>query len=832
MLRNYFLLTLRTFSKQKLHTVINILGLSIGLASAILIFLYIHSELDFDSVFPKPEQTYRLALKITDAQGNINYDNTMPGGWGKRMKADLAEVTEDFKFIWIGYPTSVRQKDIDKILLTEEIYWVEPDMYKTMYFPLIKGNPEKAFENPNSLVITEQAARALFGNEDPMGKEVLIKHPYITENREMLVTVTGVCKDYPENTHFRVKYMINYNALKPYLTFGPNNSFEQFEESMVNGPWGLYIQTTKGASPEKIQNYLDKLKQEVLDQNPQVKEQLAGGTVDIILRNVKDIHFDKDIQWVNEGGGDIMYIYIFAAVAFLIVVVACINYMNLSTARSANRSKEIGLRKSLGSMRTQLIGQFMFESFLMVILGFLGALLLVLIFLPAFNNISSKGIVFADLFNPQLSGILLGLLLFVGFLSGAYPAFFLSGFDPITVLKGRFSFSKGSQFFRKTLTGFQFAIALFLLILTIVVVRQMDLLQGSRLNAGGDQILSIRHGGSADLSRYQAFKNLILQDPELQHVALCNHLPRLDYFGPLQTPYKFPEINEEEYSWNTFNVDYDFPSTFGLEFVAGRSFETGNMADSTSIILNEAAAKSLGKTPPEIVGTSMTAPKVNGYFDYNYDHLRNGRVIGVVKDFPYKSAYHAIEPLVIDPTPHVIDRILYIKLPKGKFQEKISFIEQKWKEVYPGVGLDYWFVNDEFGRMYKSEKRIAALSRNFSGLAILITCIGLFGLASFVAEQRTKEIGIRKAMGATNGQILVLLLMTFLKLLFFACLVAVPLSYFASDELLQNFVYRVPLTAVTGLIGVGIIAALTIFTVGYESLKASLVNPVKSLRYE
>ncbi|HEY8513327.1 MAG TPA: ABC transporter permease [Cyclobacteriaceae bacterium] len=832
MFRNYLVLALRTFSKQKLHTAINVMGLSVGLASAILIFLYIHSELSYDSVFPKPEHTYRLGFKIIDAQGNVNYDPTMPGGWSKRMKEDLAEVAEDFKYVWIGYPTSLRERDSENILLTEELYWVEPDIHKVMYFPVIQGNPETALQDPNSLVLTETAARELFGDADPMGKEVLLKHPSITGNSEMLVTVTGVVSDYPENTSFRAKYFLNYNGLKPYFNFGPSFTFEQFENNMTGGPWVMYIQTTEGANEEKLRQYLADLTDEVLAENPQVREQLAGGSVDVILRNVKDIHFDKDVQWVNEGSGDILYIYIFAGVALLIIVVACINYMNLATARSARRSKEIGLRKSLGSLRGQLIAQFMIESFLMVFVAFAMALLLVAILLPTFNGITGKGIAFSDLLNPQLITMMVLLLLFVGLASGAYPAFFISGFNTILVLKGRFSFTKGSRALRTTLTGFQFAVALFLLILTMVVVRQMNLLQGSKLNAGGDQIISIRHGGSAEMTRYQAFKNAVIQDAELQQVTLCNHLPRLDYFGPLQTPYKFPEVNEEEYNWNTFNVDYDFPTTFGLELVAGRFFELGNVSDSTSIILNETAVRSLGKTPDEIVGTIMTAPHVNGYFDYNYERLRNGRVIGVVKDFPYKSAYQAIEPLVIDPTPHSIDRILYIKLPKGKFQEKIAFIEQKWKEVYPGVGLDYWFVNDEFGRMYKAEKRIAALSRNFAGLAIFITCIGLFGLASFICEQRTKEIGIRKALGATNGQILGLLLMMFLKLLLFSAMVAMPLAYLTSGRLLETFVYRVPLDAAIGLIGLGIIALLTIVTVGYESLKASMVNPVNSLRYE
>src|SRR5690606_37900160 len=408
----YLVLALRTFSTQKLHTAINVMGLSVGLASAILIFLYIHSELSYDSVFPKPEHTYRVGFKIIDAQGNVNYDPTMPGGWSKRMKEDLAEVAEDFKYVWIGYPTSLRERDSENILLTEELYWVEPDIHKVMYFPVIQGNPETALQDPNSLVLTETAARELFGDADPMGKEVLLKHPSITGNSEMLVTVTGVVSDYPENTSFRAKYFLNYNGLKPYFNFGPSFTFEQFVNNMTGGPWLMYIQSTEGANEEKLRQYLADLTDEVLAENPQVREQLAGGSVDVILRNVKDIHFDKDVQWVNEGSGDILYIYIFAGVALLIIVVACINYMNLATARSARRSKEIGLRKSLGSLRGQLIAQFMIESFLMVFVAFAMALLLVAILLPTFNGITGKGIAFSDLLNPQLITMMVLLLLF------------------------------------------------------------------------------------------------------------------------------------------------------------------------------------------------------------------------------------------------------------------------------------------------------------------------------------------------------------------------------------------------------------------------------------
>ncbi len=832
MLKNYFTIALRAFGRQKTHAIINIGGLAIGLASAMLIFLYLHSELTFDSVFPKGQSTYRLGIRIVDPKGNVQYNTSMGGGWGRRLKEELSGVKEDFKSSWYGMPASIRPKNEDRILLTEDIAWVESDINKIMYFPIIKGDPEKALLNPNMVVITETAAHELFGNADPMNQEVILKHPWATNGQELLLTVSGVIRDYPDNTHFTPKYLINYKSLKPYFSFQNGQTFEQFEDDMLNGFFNLYILTDGSTDQARIEQHMQRLIDEVLKANPRIREQLGESKVQPLVRRVPDIHFDKDVPWANEGMGNKLYIYIFGGIAALIIVIASINYMNLSTARSGKRSKEIGLRKALGSERRQLIQQFLLESFVLVTTSFIIALLVVVITLPFFSRIAERKISYLELLNPTLILSFLGLLLIVSFLSGMYPAIFLSGFNTIDVLKGKFSFSRGSNVFRKLLTGFQFAIAIFLIVLTIVFVRQMDLMKSSRLNEAGDQLLSIRHGGTADYYRYPAFKNLIRQDPDLELVTFGNHLPRLDYFGPLQTPYKFPDIAPDEFKWNAFNVDYDFPKTFSLQLIAGRFFEVGNVSDSTSIIINETAAKGLGKSPADLIGVVMTSPHVNGYFDYDYNRLRTGRIIGVVKDFPYKSAYQAIEPLVLDPTPHAVDRILYIKLPRGKVQEKLAYIEKQWKQVYPGIGLDYWFVDDEFNRMYKSERRISSLSRNFSALAIFITCVGLFGLASFVAEQRTKEIGIRKALGATNGQILWLLMITFIRLLVMATVVAIPLAYFTSGKLLQNFIYRIPLDATTGLIGFGILSLLTLLTVSYESVKASLANPVKSLRYE
>lgn len=831
MFKNYLTIAIRAFARQKSHAIINIVGLSIGLASAMLIFLYVHTELTFDDVFPEKKFTYRLGLRFTGPDGNGQTNTGLGGGWSKRMKEDLPGVVEDFKAMWFGMPASIRQKDSDHIILTEDVVWVEADLHKSMYFPVISGNRETALAEPNSIVITTSAAKELFGDEDPINKQLILQHAGATNGKDLLTNVTAVISDYPDNTHFAPKYLLNYRTLRPFLQLPPDQTFEQFEDDIINGFFSTYVVTDK-LEPEKIISFMNDMIQEVLENNPTVKEQLGETKVTPVVRAVEDIHFDREVPWVNEGSGNILYVYIFMGIAILIVVIACINYMNLATARAGKRTKEIGLRKSLGSARTQLLQQFLLESFVLVLISFLAAIILVIIALPFFSDLAERKIPLTSLLNPQLVLTFVGLLLLVSLLAGIYPALFLSGFNTIEVLKGKFSFSRGSNIFRKVLTGFQFVIAIFLLMLTIVFVEQMDLMKNSQLNSKGGHILSIRHGGTADYNRYQAMRNLILQDPDLQLVSCGNHLPRLDYFGPLQTPYKFPDIKEEELTWNTFNVDYDFPETFGLELLSGRFFENGNVSDSTSIILNETACKALGKSPQEVIGLPMTAPKVRSYFDYDYSKLRMGKVVGVVKDFPYKSAYQLIEPLVIDPTPHPIDRIVYVKLPVGRFQEKIAFIEEQWKKVYPGIGLDYWFVDDEFNRMYKSERRISSLSKNFSGLAILITCVGLFGLASFIAEQRTKEIGIRKALGATHLQILQLLLSAFLTLLVIGALVAIPLGYFVSGKLLENFIYRIPLGAYAAIVSLLTIVTLTVVTVSYESIKASLANPVKSLRYE
>jgi putative ABC transport system permease protein len=481
--------------------------------------------------------------------------------------------------------------------------------------------------------------------------------------------------------------------------------------------------------------------------------------------------------------------------------------------------------------------QFMLESFLLVLVAVVLALGVVLLVLPQFNALAEKSFVLRHLFDPGMLMIIGAVALFVTLLGGSYPAIFISGFQPANVLKGKFAFRKGSNVFRQLLIGLQFTVAVVLLIGSIVLVRQMDLMRNSKLNEAGRQIVSIRFGGfgegtATDL-QYNTYKNMLLADPQVEAVTLANHLPRLDFFGPLNMRFQFPEIMEDQHEWFQLNGDYDFTKTFGLNLIAGRDFDPLNVTDSSAVLLNESAVRSLNTTPEAIINTTVVRPAHSYYGGPDSTQAPvTGKVIGVVQDFPFRSMHHKIDPLGIAARPHFQDRIIHVRLGAREMGEKIRFLEQEWKKLFPQYGFDYWFVDDEFGRMYENETKIAALTEKFSALAILITCIGLYGLASFMAQQRTREIGIRKAMGSSSAQILKLLLMVFGKLLLIGSVVAVPVTYFLTSKWLERFVYQTPLSPLVFIGALLVLAVITLLTVGFETWRAARANPVESLRHE
>jgi len=833
MLFSYFLLALRNVRKQRGYAIINTLGLAIGLASAIFIFLYVRHERSYDAFHPFADQTYRLGYRLEFKNGQSENYPASPAGWDNYIKDTYAGISAITSFTSTGMPTSIQFEEADKIVLTEDIIWAETNFHTIISIPLIKGDFKNPLKEVNSLLLCESAAKELFGNEDPINKLVNISHAYMTNGQKVTMIVSGVYKDFPTNTHLRPKYILNILSLKPFIKDLETMLDASMADQEGNNFWTQSFFVCNDES--KIPGIQEDLQKRA---NALIERFKLDFKFKPIVRKITEAHFDQEVDWsISSKSADEKYIYVFISIAILILLVACINYVNLATARSVSRAKEIGLRKTFGGFRWQLFLQFMLEAFILVVIATAVAVLLVLFFIPQFNDLTSRTFRIQDVFSADMLLLIAGVIFIVSLLAGSYPALFVSGFEPANVLKGKFAFRKGSNVFRQFLTTIQFVVAVMLLAGTVIVVRQMDLMRNSKLNEMGKQIVSIRYGGFtgvADDQKYLAYKQLILQDPEIEAVTLANHLPRLNFFGPISMQMQFPEINEDKYEWFQLNGDYDFPKTFKLKILAGRDFDHSNIRDSTAILLNESAVKALKLTPETAVGKTVVRPAhVMGYSQPDSTRAPiTGIVIGVVEDFPYKSMHQRIDPLAISPKPHSDDRIIHVRLPVGKIGEKIKSLEAKWKQVFPEFGFDYWFIDDEFGRMYENETQVAAITEKFSALAILITCVGLYGLAAFFSQQRTKEIGIRKTMGASNAQVLILLLSIFGRLLLIACVIGLPITYYFSAQWLAGFSYQTNLSLwVFGSVVLTMVL-ITFLTVGFETLKASMANPIVALKHE
>ncbi|GAB3698930.1 ABC transporter permease [Spirosoma flavus] len=820
MLRNYLLIALRNFRRQKGFSLLNIAGLSIGLASVTLIYLFIIDEQEFDRFHPDSDNLYILGThrKQNGAERTSAY---APGAWLSALRTQFPDVIGGAQVISMGYPASFRDRQKDKILLSENVFWVTPDFKDVFFFPLKYGDSKAVFNKPNGIVLSKSISEQFFGDQNPVGKTLEISHIYATDNKYIPLTITGVLEDYPENSHIQPDYLISTGMLRQMMTANGKNWLQNWG----NGPgyFLTYLHTKEGADIEKITKSFNQVVEANLPKDP-------TGEMGPAIRPLKNVHFDQELKssYNNSRIGDMKYLYIFACTALLVIIIASINYMNLATARAVRRAKEIGLRKVLGSNRRQLVWQFLGESLLTTFAALLIALVLVISLLPLFNVVAGKHFTLVHLVQGKLIGVTLGTTLLVGLLAGSYPALYLSGLLPISVLKNaRFS-SRSSDLLRRGLIIGQYAITILLIISTGVMMKQMNFIQSSTLSKTGDQLLSIRWSGIATMDQYRSLKQRILEDSEIQAVTMANHLPNQDYFGSLDHDVTFPQRGNQLYQWAGMNGDFDLPKAFNLELVAGRTFRHDNPADSSAYLLNESAVKALGLSPDKVLGMQLTIKRP--FQEMN--QKKEGTVVGIVRDFPFRSIHHTISPLAISARPDPEDRIVYVKLPQGKYQEKIAEVERKWKQVLPDVGFGHWFMSEEFGRMYEGETRMSGLFKAFSLLSILIACMGLFGLSSYLAERRMKEIGIRKVLGATLPQILGLLFKPFLTLLIVACLLAIPIGWVMMHKWLQDFTYRVDLDVAIFLVSVVLVLLLTIAVVSYETLRAALVNPIKSLRVE
>jgi putative ABC transport system permease protein len=474
------------------------------------------------------------------------------------------------------------------------------------------------------------------------------------------------------------------------------------------------------------------------------------------------------------------------------------------------------------------MGQFLGESLVTTLAALVVAFFLTVLLLPVFNTLANKHFTLGHLLESKLLLALLGTTLLVALLSGSYPALYLSRLQPLLALQSNRFTGRHSDWLRKGLVVLQYSVTLLLVVATGVMLQQMAFIRNSALSQGGDQMLSIRYSGVASLDKYRLFKQRLEQDPELRTVTMANHLPYYEFTASPLQDVAFPELGNQSLQWSTINGDFDFPAAFNLKLLAGRSFQGGNLADSNAYLLNESAVKALGVPLEKVLGLTL---QIKRPWEEAKDY-KQGQVIGIVRDFPYKSVHQRITPLLINGRPDLQDQIVYVKLPKDKVAEKIADMEKVWKQVLPGEGFDYWFLSQEYGRVYEMENRMAALFKSFSLLSILIACLGLFGLASYQAERRQREIGIRKVLGASLYQIIRLLLSGFLALLAMASLITLPLAWLLMHRWLEGFTYRVDIDVLIFLVGIALVLLLTAASVGYETMRAALANPVDTLKQE
>ncbi|HMB90275.1 MAG TPA: ABC transporter permease [Rhodothermales bacterium] len=807
MLRNYLKIALRNLRKQMGYTFINVVGLGLGLAVCVLILLYVQDDLSYDRYHEHADRVHRVLL-----DGALNGQEFTTVSTSAPMARVLPQEYPEIEYatrVWDIGP--VLFANDDQQFYEEHFYYVDSTVFDVFSYPLLQGDPKTALTEPNSLVLSESTARKYFGDEDPMGKVLRF------EGSDDF-TITGIAADVPPNTHLR------------WDVFGSIVSSERAESPVwISNSFYTYLRLREGADPTDLQaKFPDMIRKYVVPQIEQAlgqsfEEVLASGLEwRYLLQPLTDIHlYSQGIDGGPGGDGDISYVYILSMIAAFVLLIACINFMNLATARSANRAKEVGLRKVLGSNRRQLIYQFLGESVFLALVAMLLALVVTVALLPLFNNMADKTLALGSDVVLGLVGLALG----AGLLAGLYPAFVLSSFRPAAVLKGTLALGASGGRMRSMLVVAQFAISIALLVGTGVVFDQLRYMQTMRLGFDQEQVVVLRAETQEARDQFDTFRQELLQSPNVVQIAGASGIP-----GRFNNDTVFrPEgaANEQIYDMHVVSATSEYMETLGLNLVTGRSFSRDHPADvNSAYVINETAARLLGWTPEEAIGKAFTRVAAG-----ENDEDLPGQIVGVVQDFHFDSMHEAISPLAIYLTPGYV-YYLPIRIRPENVPETLAFIEEKYAAFQPTHPFQYTFLDEDFGRLFAEEEKLSRIYGAFTLFAIFIACLGLFGLASFVTQQRTKEIGVRKVLGASVPQIVVLLSKEFTKLVTLAFVLAAPVAYFAMDRWLQDFAYRVNVQwYVLALAGM---AALLVAwgTVSYQSIRAAMTDPVKALRYE
>jgi len=787
MFRNYFKIAFRNIVRHKAFATINIAGLAIGMACSIFILLWVQNELSYDKFHKNAATIYRIS-----AGGERNSGPMVP-----ELKAKIPAIKNFVRLLFVQPTTTVFETGARRF---EEkvVFYADSTLLQVFSFPLIKGNAETALSRPDAVLITEDMAKKYFGNEDAMGK--ILKR----DNKETVV-VTGVLKNIPANSHLQFDFIMPMSAIA-------HSDWRLKDNIWASYDFYDYIQLDKNfkATPAALAG----LSRQV---NEIVGEHIKENPPNNRLQALTDIHLHSDYHSDLPGQGNIQYVNTFSVVALFILAVACINFMNLATARSARRAKEVGLRKVVGAGRMQLIGQFLGESLFISFIALMIAVGIVYLLLPVFNNLAGKELSI-KLLDGKLIVLLLGIALFTGLISGSYPALFLSGFKPVQVLKGNMKMMGGNLYFRNGLVVVQFVVSIVLLAGTALVYKQLNYIRNRDLGYNRSNLLYMPMTGEMG-DKQRTLKAELKTNPLTANFTtisepisnLGSDTWGLEWDGSTEADKKiwFSKV------W----VNDNFFDVTQMKMAGGRALSTTEFADSGNYVINEKAAKIMGMTPTTAIGRSLT---------FNGD---KGIIVGVVKDFNFKSAQTAIEPIILAFNKWNEGMVL-LRTQPGKTEATIRALEKINKQLNPSFPFSYGFVDQDINNLYKGEQQMGSLFNVFAIIAIFISCMGLYGLSAFMAEQRTKEIGVRKVLGASVFNVVYLLSTGFTKLILIAIVIAVPIAWFAANKWLSSFAYRINVGWAIFLMAALGALAIAWITVSYESVKAAIVNPVKSLKSE
>ena len=799
MFKNYFRVAVRNILKNKVYSSINILGLAIGLTGFILISILIKNELGYDSFNKKIDRIYRVVeIQNQENIGKLKIAVTM-GPLAPALKEYFPDVEYSARIV--PGPTQFCKVG-ESGYYEKNIAYADPSIFNILTIPFIEGNPKTALEAPFSIVLTQTAARKFFGSQDPLGKTIRISSIFGNDDYK----VTGLIKDYPQNSNINFDMLGSYSTMEHYV---------KWLNSWNNNTLATYILLRKGISPIKIEKQFPEFINHYIPPDPKTGEK---SDLKMYLQPLKDIHlYSGDIvyQTFSHNQGSISTVYIFSAIALFILLIACINFMNLATARYAKRIKEIGMRKVLGSTRKSLVYQFMGEAILISIISLLLAFLFTELILPYFKNIFDGRIIFSYQDSIIFMLELVGIAVTVGIISGSYPALFLSKFEPAESLKGTISSKMKGAFLRKVLVILQFSIAITLIICTGVVSNQMNYIKNKNLGFNKEHVLYLPIRSKDTRDKINLLKSELLKNSKIVNAAATSGL--FGASGSEGTETVAGSNGRQSMMMRRSFVGFDYIKTMQMKIVDGRDFSYDHPMDSTSsVIINQAAVKKFGWKNP--LGKKFEGKPVK-------------TVIGVVKDFNFFSLHSKIGPLIMSIQPDQFN-YLVMRIKPENISSTVDYIENTWKEIIPNRPFEYSFLDQHFDEIYKNDQRTGDMFGSFSFLAIFIACLGLFGLAAYTAEQRTKEIGVRKVLGSSVSGIVLLLSKDFLKLVLIAGIIAVPVSFYAMNNWLQDFAYHVGIEPWSFVGAVAIAILIAFITISFQAIKAATANPVKSLRYE